>query len=639
MSASEDYLDQLLNGMIEEEEEERAAAAAASETPSADSFAAELSGGEELSDDDLLRQFDEDIAGGSDDFLSDFEKELSDDGDDPLALSEESGDDPFDFQNLDDLINLSRAETDDSIETMQPTTSRTSDENFNLGSDEEEAPEEKPEAEAAPETPPDSIPENILDLLESVPEELKDAPPEWGQPEPLEASAADMNDLPIEAYEGTGEEAADAEGLDNPAHVKKNAPEEADQEPDGEIEIPDPDAIKAAAAAESGIQDESALEAAGDDGDDELLAMLSGLDDEGGELSDIGDLLNKDAAGVQELTPEEIENLQDELDAPPEDGEREKLEGKFHTKKARKKEKRKTGNRGGRGDTEDGREKKPGFLARLLALLFSEADDAIDEQNVAEIAQAGAQVAEEIDDENLAILRELDAAGEGDNGTAPADDKKKKKKEKKEKKPKKEKPPKEPKPKKPPKPKKEKKPKVKDNTPPMPKRPVIVVAIFAISILALILLTTKLFGVSGSVDDAKKYYEEGNYVAAFTELNGMDLSGDDAEFFAKATVLASIQKPYEDYAVLFGMGKYDMALDSILRALGRCYNYEERAQELAIADTLARLKDQIAGDLTGAFGLSLEEAKEVYDARDREEYSLRIYELLERLGLSTGEGD
>lgn len=628
MSSSEDYLDQLLNGMTSDDNKTSSSGpdlGAEQGAFSDDLFSDDPFGS---SDDDILKDFESEIASGSDDFLSDFEKELGSVSEEPLSeesLGEE--DDSLFFRDLDDLINKSRAEADDSIESMTPTSQRASDENFNLT-----------DGGTGGMSAPDSLPEDILNLLEpteaeSVSEEQPDAPaeeePEGDAPreEQLSASADDLMEHSIDEYE-LGEE-IDKSELDNPEHKKKGESVEEGTEDliEEETEIPDTEAIAAAAAAGSGLIDESAASEEG--GEDELLDLLNGLDD--GDASDIGELLNQDASGVQELTEEEIEKLQGELSEGDSEEEREKLEGKFHTGKKRKKEKRKTGNRGGKGDDGEKKGKGLGFFAKLLALLFGSEDD-LGESNM---IQAPPDEKGPVD-ENLAILEELDAAGEVEPGGAPAGKKKKEKKEKKEK-PKKEKPKKEPKPKKPPKPKKEKKPREKDTSPPLPRGPVIVVALFAISLLALILLATKLFGSAGSVSEARTAYEQGDYVAAFIELSGMDLSGDDAELKEKAGILASIQKPYQDADVLYDLGEYEMSLDSLVRALGRCYNYEERAAEIGLTDTIATLRDQITEKLLSMFQVSADEAREIYSADDREDYSILIHQVIKGLGLEKPE--
>ena len=174
-------------------------------------------------------------------------------------------------------------------------------------------------------------------------------------------------------------------------------------------------------------------------------------------------------------------------------------------------------------------------------------------------------------------------------------------------------------------------------SPPLPKKPVIVVVLFAISLLVFILLLTKLFGSENKLEDAKSSYENGDYVSAFKDLTGMKLSDTDLELYDKAQILASIQKPCQDAEILYGMGKYDMALDSLIKSIGRCYNYEEIANTYAITDTVAQLRDVAAEKLKTLFGLSEEEAREIYAEDDREDYSIRILEIIKNLGLEEPE--
>ena len=641
MSTSEDYLDQLLSGMTSDEKKQQ----------------------DSVSDEDFLQEIDGSLGGGmegnsdTDGFLKDFEKELETSDDDFLFSD---GPDPFagdgapiSFQNLDELISLSKEEADDSIENMKPTSSHASGENFDLGL-----------SDAEKEIDPSEVPEDILNLMESVEEaggESKD------DASGDAAGEDDSEEKPIASYEVGGE--IDRSELDNPEHVRKTeatdeaegadaaedagglselgleieTPEEAAEEPgeagaepsgeeaagadaeisleDGEAEPVDPAAVAEMAAAESGIQDEAALEQSMDtESAEDLLDLLNGLEEGGAELADIGDLLNKDSAGIQELSQEEIENLQDELrESRPEGEDAEEEEG-GKKKRGKKKKKEKKG---------------PGFLQKLAALLFSEPDPVDD----ATIAAAAAGGAETITDENLAILKELDAAGEGDNGAVGPGDKKKKKKEKKEKKPKKEKPKKEPKPKKEkkPKPKKEKKPKEVDTSPKLPKKPVIVIVVFALSIAVLIIVCVKTFGKAGSIPDARKAYETGDYIACYRELSGMELTEADLELYQKSLILSAIQKPYQDFAVLYNMGEYEMALDSLIRSIGRCYNYEEQANELQLTDTIVALRDQSANDLNAVFGLTLDDAVAIYGIRDRDDYTVALKGVLRQLGLETKE--
>ena len=117
----------------------------------------------------------------------------------------------------------------------------------------------------------------------------------------------------------------------------------------------------------------------------------------------------------------------------------------------------------------------------------------------------------------------------------------------------------------------------------------------------------------------------------------MELSEADAELYQKAQILSSIQKLYQDYQVLYAMEEYDMALDSLIRSVGRCANYEEQASALQLTDAIAALRDKSAIELQNLFGVSAEQAMEIYNLRDRKEYSTRIQDIIRQLGLQKAE--
>ncbi len=141
-----------------------------------------------------------------------------------------------------------------------------------------------------------------------------------------------------------------------------------------------------------------------------------------------------------------------------------------------------------------------------------------------------------LDEEQMQILRDLDLAGEPHTSPAaeePEQEQKqgKKKKEKKMKKEKKvkEKKPKEKKPKKVKKPKKEKpkkekpkKPKAVDLSPPLPKVPVVLIFIMAISAGAFVLISANLMVYSSSLTAAKQAYQSQDYVEAYRQMAGIE---------------------------------------------------------------------------------------------------------------------
>ena len=294
-------------------------------------------------------------------------------------------------------------------------------------------------------------------------------------------------------------------------------------------------------------------------------------------------------------------------------------------------------------DTEDAKPKKPGFFKRFALALFGPDED--EQEKVKEPEKTVAALPpdiEDLSDENLALLQALEGGGAAEETEAqePVEDEKarkkrekaeKKEQKKKEKDEKKEQKKKE-KANKPKKEKKPKKPKEPDNTPPLPKVPVILCFVMAGSMLALVLVGTNLFGYSNSISEAEKSYQAGDYVAAFDELSGMNIKEKDADTYEKYRILANASGEYAAYQTFLDNGYYDLALDSLVRTIGRCDKYAEDAKTYECAGQLADIRSQAVSGL-GTFGISEARAVELYAIDDRTEYSAELYDVLADAGL------
>lgn len=341
------------------------------------------------------------------------------------------------------------------------------------------------------------------------------------------------------------------------------------------------------------IQDEAALTEENEaSAADDLLEMLSGLSEDT-DLSDIGAMLKADEDG-EEIADDEASDLE-MLESI------EELAGISGKKK---------------------KEKKSGFFSKFLTALFGEDE----EELPVPVAEEGEL--ENISDENLDILRELDSA-EKESSDAKEEKKKKKKKKEKKEKEKKEKPQKEKKVK----PKKVKKPKEPDLSPPLPKKPVILIVVMAASIFLLILLGSNFMNYSGDLSASKENYRNGKYVEAYEALSGRKVKEADQQFYNQCAVMAMIQEEYQAYLALMDAGEYAMALDSLVRGVGRYDKYYEKAEEYDILLEYNELELKIEQVLGEQFGLSPEQALELYGMRRREDYSIGVRQILENLGL------
>lgn len=268
--------------------------------------------------------------------------------------------------------------------------------------------------------------------------------------------------------------------------------------------------------------------------------------------------------------------------------------------------------------------KKGGLISKLKGLFSKLMKD--DEEDIA-LKQSKAPTAESLADENADILAELD-----DLERVPAK-KAKKEKKKKEKKPKKEKAPKKIKAPKEPKPKKEKKPKEIDNTPPLPKGPVAMIWMMAISMVALVLLGINTLGYSSAVETAKSLKNNGHYAEAYAELSGFTIKEKDRELYGQLAILSTVDSELNAYAVFEKNEMPDKAFDSLICAAGRCKLNEAEADVYECLGQLEILKKNVSNELEQKYGMSYEEALEMYSIRDRDDYTIAIYKKLTELGI------
>lgn len=396
----------------------------------------------------------------------------------------------------------------------------------------------------------------------------------------------DVNDI-MDAVRKKVGDSGEEEHPDTPKTPEDDTSEE--EEPLGFFDTLDEDsAAEIPEASKTESEEEEPLLSEDDDAIN-LMDMLSGDSD----LSDIGDLLKADENGEElEHSEDEDSEVQDEFERL---GSIEELKDLKEAKEKRKKQ---------------------GFFSKIMSVLFGP-DEEEDDTKIAEDDSLGS-----ISSENREILKEMDA----DEGAGKKGKKEKKKKEKKEKKEKAKK-------EKAPKVKKEKPPKEIDRTPPLPKKPVILIFVMALSILILIWLGSSNLQYGQDMQQAKDDFASGSYVTAFQTVAGSSVKGKDENFYKKAQVLASIQSEYQSYESLSGINENEMALDALIRGYGRCVDGTDMAQEYEITDEMEGLKAQILQQLSDHFGVSEEKAAELHAMTKRTDYTKAIQEILAAAGL------
>ena len=415
----------------------------------------------------------------------------------------------------------------------------------------------------------------------------------------------------------------------------------------------------------SSEEGEKGAEAANAD-DQDLNDLLGSLDDGSGDLSDIGNLLEKDENS--ELVDPNTETAEALFASDSEDelfnidnliDEEEESSGKKKKKKKRGlfgKKKKKGDNVEVIGEDEEllvdpdlldipdeseVRSKKKGFFANLFAKLFEELED--EEPQGASIEQSAVDIAQEGAAENEAILSELGEEGAGEDKKKK---KEKKKKEKKEKKGKKgsdaegeegEEGAQEEKKKK----KKEKKKKVKDDLPEipgkrLPRKKVVAISLFCITIGLVITFTAFLYPYSQDIKKAKKFYTTGEYQKTYEYMRGHKLTKEDQVLYDRTVTLLRVKRPYDSYQNYMKMGLRMEALNALVQGVQMIDEYAEEAATLGIIDKYSVQSRQIYDELYNTFGVTVDSARSWIELEGSPEYTRALYDALRGTSQAAG---
>ena len=553
-----------------------------------------------LSEEDFLREFEEELDSEDVDlFISNFEQEI----DDEERYFQETGKMPESEGVVASLI--------DNIN--------------NVVSDEQKKLEDEPEDEPVEEEPADEEADDLLaDVMSDEPEdEPEPAPSEETIEEAAEddepISLPDDDDIDLSEFieesdeeEPLAEEPAEESEDDDLGFSLDDVTSDVEEEPlDDSLKEFMPDEMDAIDEAEFADGEEPDLSGGGD------LDLENLLDGDDEDLLDIQSILNGDEEG-----PSGDIDLEGE-EAPEASEPAEEEDGKG--KKKKKKGKKEKGEK---------KEKKPNPILQKLALIFFGPPDE-DELAEMEAAKKGPVeitydeegnpiVPEEEEDPKAKKKREKEekkAAKEAAKKEKEAA-KKEKAKEKKEK------------PEKPPKPKKEKKPKEPDNSPKIPISIILTFLVLSISIIGVVMVGMTFTGIKRHMAQANEYFEAGNYIAAYEKLNGFDLSDENVALLRKqARTLADLQLCQQQYEAFMGYEKYNFALDALIIGVGRYEKYKDDAEEYGISDKYEEYGSTIISELQESFGLTEEQALEIYNQPNRHYYTIELRKVLRGLGL------
>ena len=115
--------------------------------------------------------------------------------------------------------------------------------------------------------------------------------------------------------------------------------------------------------------------------------------------------------------------------------------------------------------------------------------------------------------------------------------------------------------------------------------------------------------------------------------NDKKIKTADLEMYDQIAILATVDSELEAFESFYANERYPEALDSLICAAGRCVVNAENAAVYGCQGQLQILQAEVTNKLRDCFGMTYEEAIEMYGAANRELYSIALKQKLKELGL------
>lgn len=194
--------------------------------------------------------------------------------------------------------------------------------------------------------------------------------------------------------------------------------------------------------------------------------------------------------------------------------------------------------------------------------------------------------------------------------------------------------------------KKEKKPgKLKtflsdDKSKKVPMKVIVIFVLLVATIVAVIVILSNLYNNKTTMRNFNASYAVGNYIEAYNLIAGLDgLNEEEKLMLNKARILADLQNKKQEYDTFMKSKDYQNALDSLIVAVGRYNENLEDAKELGVNAEYNGIESMIVGQLMDQFGMTDEEAKQLYEIKGRTKYTITLNEKLKALGMDKSDSN
>lgn len=170
----------------------------------------------------------------------------------------------------------------------------------------------------------------------------------------------------------------------------------------------------------------------------------------------------------------------------------------------------------------------------------------------------------------------------------------------------------------------------------VPVKPMIVLIILGIACsVAFVLFTNNRF-YNASVRESREEFIHQKYKEAYESLFGLEIKKKDEKFYNQVKTVRMVDKDLDAYNNYIQVKNYESALESLIKGVGKYGLQAEKAKELSLEKEMHKLYEEMVKELTVRFDLTAQDAVNLYNATDKEQYKKEITQIARDAAIRDG---
>lgn len=170
----------------------------------------------------------------------------------------------------------------------------------------------------------------------------------------------------------------------------------------------------------------------------------------------------------------------------------------------------------------------------------------------------------------------------------------------------------------------------------VPVKPLMVFIILGIACSVVFILFTNNRFYNASISESKEQFIHQKYKEAYESLFGLEIKKKDEKFYDQVKTVRIVDKDLDAYYNYIEVKDYERALESLVKGVGKYGVQSEKAKELNLENEMHNLYEEMIKELTVRFAITAQDAVNLYQSTDQEEYQKKIAQIARDAAVKDG---